>query len=173
MVTLFRNIHQIRQSFIYLFIYLFCEVFNHIPHVGHEAELIRMWFRNDTDGTDHRRALASQKPGESTRFHHLFDGATHKLLVLERRRGARRFFCYRSSNLPQEHVVIVNPVHHDRTLNERAPKGRTLHDIIRGQSLGAGWLETDILFPISINTCGQKTASGSRNSHLTTSYPHS
>jgi hypothetical protein len=73
----------------------------------------------------------------------------------------------------QQHVAIVNPVHHDRTLNESAPEGRTLRDITRGQWLGAGRLERDILFPIGINTCGQKTASVSRNSHLTTSYSHS
>ena len=90
MVTLFRNIRQMRQSF--KLKHHICEVFVHIPHVDHEAELIWMWFRNHTDGADHRRALASQKQGESTRFHHLFDGDTHKILVFKRIRGVRRFF---------------------------------------------------------------------------------
>ena len=51
MIIRFRNISQIRQSSNLNTV--FCEVFVHIPHVDHEAELIRMWFRHHIDGADY------------------------------------------------------------------------------------------------------------------------
>ncbi len=82
MIAFIRNIRQILQPF--KFKHLFGKVFVHIPHIDDDAELVRMWFSHHTDGINHRRALAFRKPSESTRLHHLFDGARHKLFVLER-----------------------------------------------------------------------------------------
>ena len=90
MIAFLCNIRQIHQTL--KLEHLLRKVLVHIPHVDYEAELIRMWFGNHTDGAHHRRAVSSRKAGESTRFDHLFDGVVHKFLVLERGWSVRGLF---------------------------------------------------------------------------------
>ncbi len=52
-------------------------------------------------------------------------------------------------------MVIVGPAQHYGTPNDRAPKGRTLRNSARGNWLGAGRLEWDIMFPVGLNVFGQ------------------
>ena len=94
-----------------------------------------MWFRNDTDGAHHHRALAFREAGEGTRFQHLFDGVIPKFLVFERGRSVRGLFGCWSSSLPQQLVAVVNSIHHNSNLDECAPKGGTLYYGAHGQWL--------------------------------------
>ncbi len=132
--------------------HLLRKVLVHIPHIDHEAELIRMWFGNHTDGAHHRRAMASRKAGESTRFDHLFDGVVHKLLMLECGWGVRGLFCCRSRSLPRHPIAVINPIQYNSTLDECAPKRGTLLYRAQGQWLRARRLERDIVFPIDVIT---------------------
>jgi len=151
MIACFRYIRQIREPF--KLQHLLCKVFVHVPHIDNEAELIRMWFRNNTDGAHHWWALASREAGEGTRFHHLFNGVIHKFLVFELGGRDRGLISCRSSSLPQQLVAVVKPIHHNSTLDECAPKGGTLRDGAQGQWLRARRFKRDIVFSIDIITC--------------------
>ena len=73
--------------------------------------------------------------------------------MIERRWGVRGIFCCRNESLPQLRVAIVDPVHDDWTIDERAPRGKTLRDIAHGHWIGAGRLEYDSVFPNGIIAC--------------------
>ena len=74
--------------------------------------------------------------GKSTRFRFFLDGASYELSVIKRRWGVWELFCCRGSDLPQQHVAIVDSVHAGWTLTERALKGNTTRLTARDQ-----WLE--------------------------------